>query len=100
MVLKILGMGFLFNQGAYLRQGWNIMDFLVILVGYIQLFAQGTNIKLGGMRSFRVLRPLRSIQKIEGLRRIVSALLSSLPLLGDALIILLFFFFIFAIAGL
>jgi len=73
---------------------------MVIIVGYIQLFASGTNIKLAGMRSFRVLRPLRSIQKIEGLRRIVTALLSSLPLLGDTLIILLFFFFIFAVAGL
>ncbi len=35
MLLKILASGFLFNKGAYLRQGWNILDFLVILVGYI-----------------------------------------------------------------
>jgi len=35
MILKVLALGFLFNQGAYLRHGWNIMDFMVIIVGYI-----------------------------------------------------------------
>jgi hypothetical protein len=100
MILKILGMGFIFNDNSYLRDGWNLIDFIVVIFGYIQLFIQGTEIKLGGLRTFRVLRPLRSIQRIEGLKRIVQALLSSLPLLGDTLIILIFFFFIFAIAGL
>lgn len=48
---------------------------------------------------FRVLRPLRTITKIEGLRLLVSALLAALPLLRDTIIVLSFFFVIFAIAG-
>jgi len=61
MVLKILGMGFVLNENSYLRDGWNIIDFVVVIVGYLQLFIQGTDINLGGLRTFRVLRPLRSI---------------------------------------
>jgi hypothetical protein len=71
MVLKILGMGFVLNENSYLRDGWNIIDFVVVIVGYLQLFIQGADINLGGLRTFRVLRPLRSIQRIEGLKRIV-----------------------------
>ncbi len=71
MVLKILGMGFVFNTNSYLRDSWNIIDFVVVVVGYVQLFIEGSNVNLGGLRTFRVLRPLRSIQRIEGLKRIV-----------------------------
>ena len=35
MILKILGMGFVMNNGSYLRDGWNIIDFVVVLVCYI-----------------------------------------------------------------
>jgi hypothetical protein len=100
MVLKILGLGFLFNKGAYLRDAWNILDFTIVMTGYLSLILQGGSVNLAGLRAFRVLRPLKSISSIEGLKVIVSALLSSLPLLRDTVIVLLFFFFIFAIAGL
>lgn len=35
MVLKILGMGFVFNRDAYLRDAWNILDFVIVMVGYL-----------------------------------------------------------------
>lgn len=35
MVLKILGLGFVFNKGAYLRDAWNIMDFTIVMTGYL-----------------------------------------------------------------
>ena len=31
--LKIIAMGFVFNKFAYLRQMWNIMDFIIVLSG-------------------------------------------------------------------
>ena len=86
------------NQNAYLRDPWNILDFVVVLSAYLQLLlSSGAN--LGVLRSFRVLRPLRTISGIEGLRVIVSALMKAVTLLVDTVIILLFFFIIFAIAG-
>lgn len=100
MSLKIIGLGFLFNRGAYLRDAWNALDFLIVVTAYIPLIINSGGVNLSGLRAFRVLRPLKSISSIEGLKVIVSALLSSLPLLRDTIIVLLFFFFIFAIAGL
>ena len=60
---------------------------------------QGGGVNLSVLRSFRVIRPLRTISSIEGMRVIVSALVNSMHLLGDTILVLLFFFLIFAIAG-
>ena len=50
------------------------------------------------LRSFRALRPLRAITKIESLRVIVEALIRSIPMLGDVVILALFYYTIFGIA--
>lgn len=98
MVLKILGLGFVLNKGSYLRDSWNILDFVIVTSAYLQLLlSSGANLSV--LRSFRVLRPLRTISGIEGLRVIVSALMKAVTLLVDTVIILIFFFIIFAIAG-
>ena len=31
MVLKIIGLGFIFGEGAYLRDSWNILDFVIVV---------------------------------------------------------------------
>jgi hypothetical protein len=99
MVLKIFGMGFVLAKGTYLRDAWNVLDFVIVTTGYISFFGDGS-LNLNVLRSFRVLRPLRTISNVEGLKMLMSALFGSLPLLGNTLIILLFFFLIFAIGGL
>jgi len=45
------------------------------------------------------LRPLKAISSIKGLKVLIVALFSAMPLLRDTLLILLFFFIIFAIGG-
>lgn len=101
LILKIMGMGFIFNKGAYLRDAWNILDFIIVASAYFTLLFSSSSVSfsLSGLRAFRVLRPLRTISTIEGLKILVTALLSALPLLRDTIIILFFFFLIFAIAG-
>jgi hypothetical protein len=32
-VLKIIAYGFIFQKGAYLRDLWNVVDFVVVAVG-------------------------------------------------------------------
>ena len=109
LVLKIVGLGFIFNKGAYLRDSWNILDFIIVSSAYASIMqSTGTpangagadeGFSLTGLRAFRVLRPLRTISSIEGLKVLMTALLSALPLLRDTVIILMFFFLIFAIGG-
>jgi hypothetical protein len=98
MLLKICGRGFIFNKGSYLRNYWNILDFVIVVSGFASYLGTGTN--LNALRSFRVLRPLRSISVIEGLRVIVSALMLSLALLRDTIILLVFYYSIMSIIGL
>ncbi len=99
MVVKIVSLGFILNQGSYLRDAWNILDFVIIASGYMSMFLQGSGVNLSALRSFRVIRPLRTISSVQGLRVIVSALINSMPLLRDSILVLMFFFLVFAIAG-
>ncbi|KAG1655572.1 hypothetical protein FOA52_009074 [Chlamydomonas sp. UWO 241] len=96
-VTKVLALGFVFGQYTYLRNGWNILDFLVVIMGFLELSPIGNYTFI---RSFRALRPLRSITKIKALKDIVSALIGSLPMLGDVIILALFFFSVFGVFGL
>lgn len=99
MVVKIVSLGFILNPGSYLRDAWNILDFTIIASGYMSMFLQGSGVNLSALRSFRVIRPLRTISSIQGLRVIVSSLINALPLLRDSILVLMFFFLVFAIAG-
>ena len=110
MVLKIFGMGLIIDQKAYLRDSWNILDFVIVMSSLLTLFEpapvmndDGTMPTEGGglsaLRSFRVLRPLRTISSVQGLKVLMGALISAIPLLTDTLIILLGFFLVFSIAG-
>lgn len=110
MVLKIIGSGFIFAEDAYLKEPWNILDFLIVVISYFTLFttpvsnqvqSQQTSegFSFASLRVFRVLRPLKTISSIKGLKVLMQALFSALPLLRDTLVILVFFFVIFAIAG-
>ena len=85
-----------------MRDAWNVLDFFIVGTGLLSNFntVSSGGLNLSGLRALRVLRPLRTINKIEGLKLIVTALLSALPLLRDTIIILMFFFFIYAIASL
>ncbi|CAD8210431.1 unnamed protein product [Paramecium octaurelia] len=98
-ILKIIAQGLIWPKKAYLRETWNILDFSVIITAYLPYFVSSNSLNLNSLRSFRVLRPLRTISSIKSLRMILLALFASLAQLRDAAIVLIFFYTIFAIAG-
>ena len=101
MVLKILGMGFVLNRGAYLRDAWNILDFVIVTSGYLPLFiASGSGVNLSGLRSLRVLRPLKTVKSVQELRALIVTIFAAIPYLLEIMVVLVFAFLIFAIAGL
>eukprot|EP01022_Parablepharisma_sp_SALTPOND_P009667 TRINITY_DN139_c0_g2_i4.p1 TRINITY_DN139_c0_g2~~TRINITY_DN139_c0_g2_i4.p1 ORF type:complete len:275 (-),score=-15.64 TRINITY_DN139_c0_g2_i4:431-1255(-) len=89
IAIKVLGMGFMLGEEAYLKDPWNILDFTIVVFGYLSMFNLGGGVDLKALRTFRVLRPLRTVSSVEGLRVLISALVTSLPPLMDTLIILL-----------
>jgi len=38
MLLKISGLGFVWNKGSYLRDAWNMLDFVIVVSGYATFF--------------------------------------------------------------
>ena len=88
-VIKVCGMGFVLNSKSYLRDYWNIMDFLIILQVFITwMFSSLISFKLNSLRVVRVLRPLKTLKSVEGLKILVISVFHSLPLLRDTFIIL------------
>ena len=72
---KIVAMGFVAKRNCYLRDPWNVLDFIVVLAG---AFPQ-----VKALRTVRVLRPLRTLSRFPGMRALVAALLNSLPPLAN-----------------
>uniref|UniRef100_A0A672RPF3 Calcium channel, voltage-dependent, T type, alpha 1H subunit a n=1 Tax=Sinocyclocheilus grahami TaxID=75366 RepID=A0A672RPF3_SINGR len=59
----------------------------------------GHNASLSAIRTVRVLRPLRAINRVPSMRILVTLLLDTLPMLGNVLLLCFFVFFIFGIVG-
>jgi len=34
-IMKVVAYGFVFHPGAYLRNGWNVLDFVIVIVGSV-----------------------------------------------------------------
>jgi hypothetical protein len=99
MFLRIFSLGFVFEHDSYLRSYWNQLDFICVTTAYLEVIGSG-GASLAGLRAFRVLRPLRFVNNIEGLKIVVQSVMSAIPVLKDTIYVLFFFFLIFAIGGL
>ncbi|XP_039402069.1 voltage-dependent L-type calcium channel subunit alpha-1C isoform X5 [Mauremys reevesii] len=112
--LKVIAYGLLFHPNAYLRNGWNLLDFIIVVVGLFSAIleqatkADGAN-SIGGkgagfdvkaLRAFRVLRPLRLVSGVPSLQVVLNSIIKAMvPLLHIALLVL-FVIIIYAIIGL
>ncbi|XP_059018037.1 sodium channel protein type 10 subunit alpha isoform X3 [Mustela lutreola] len=97
-LIKILARGFFLNEFAYLRDPWNWLDFSVITLAYI---GEATDLRgISGLRTFRVLRALKTVSVIPGLKVIVGALIHSVRKLADVTILTVFCLSVFALVGL
>ena len=96
MLLKIVALGFAGDQHTYLKDSWNRLDFIVVILGIVAAFDLGN---FSAIRTVRVLRPLRTLQGFAGMRQLVVTLLRSLPLLLDVGVLVFFLFFLFGLVG-
>uniref|UniRef100_A0AAQ4PY79 Voltage-dependent L-type calcium channel subunit alpha n=1 Tax=Gasterosteus aculeatus aculeatus TaxID=481459 RepID=A0AAQ4PY79_GASAC len=113
--LKIVAYGFLFHTDAYLRNCWNILDFVCVSVGLFTVVVDAINHisgveatvgeKGGGfdmkaLRAFRVLRPLRLVSGVPSLQVVMNSILKSLLPLFHITLLVLFMVTIYSIMGL
>ncbi|XP_017866410.1 PREDICTED: sodium channel protein 60E isoform X4 [Drosophila arizonae] len=98
MVIKIIAKGFLLNKYTYLRNPWNWLDFVVITSGYATIGMEVGN--LAGLRTFRVLRALKTVSIMPGLKTIINALLHSFRQLAEVMTLTIFCLMVFALFAL
>jgi len=104
-LIKVIVFGFLLGKNSYLRNPWNILDFLIVLISvadWVISVSLDSNINLSFIRAFRALRalrPLRVISRNERMKMVVNCVLKAMPLVFNVMLISLLFYLIFGILG-
>ncbi|XP_052382048.1 voltage-dependent T-type calcium channel subunit alpha-1I-like [Oncorhynchus keta] len=98
MVVKMMALG-IFGHRCYLGDTWNRLDFFIVMAGMVEYSLDLQNINLSAIRTVRVLRPLKAINRVPSMRILVNLLLDTLPMLGNVLLLCFFVFFIFGVIG-
>ncbi|XP_066857630.1 voltage-dependent R-type calcium channel subunit alpha-1E isoform X11 [Anser cygnoides] len=100
--IKIVALGFVFHKGSYLRNGWNVMDFIVVLSGILATAGThfNTHVDLRTLRAVRVLRPLKLVSGIPSLQIVLKSIMKAMVPLLQIGLLLFFAILMFAIIGL
>ena len=107
VVIKILTFSFYSAEDAYIKDYWNILDMMVVMIGCVTFIFdnivgnQKANITgLNGLKAFRILKILKTMKRFKNLRKVSLALIASISRLWEILIVLFFLFLFFSVAGL
>ena len=95
--MKIVAFGFVAHSRAYLRDPWNWVDFTVVVVGLLGAMQVEA---FSFLKPARVLRPLRSLSAVPGIRHLFRTIILSLPGLKDVVLLAVFLLVMFGVLGL
>ena len=110
-VFKVLALGFVMDEGSYLRDNWNKIDLIIVCCSifdfqnlFEKYFTSGYNSHsnlqfLKVLRLLRTLRPLRFISHNVQLKLIITSLFDSIIPICNALLIVIVVYFMFSIVG-
>ena len=103
-VLKVFVMGFVIGKKTYLRDSFNQLDFVIVvisIVAWVLESLEGFDISfVRAFRALRALRPLKLVSKNEGMKLVVNSILNSIPSLINVGLISILFYFVFGVIGL
>ena len=84
---SVMALGFYCGSDAYLRSGWNVLDFSLVVCSIVDtlfvLVSKSSPKILGILRVFRLLRtlrPLRVISRAPGLKLVVQEIVENIKL--------------------
>ena len=69
--VKVFAMGLILHKNSYLRDGWNWLDFFIVIISVISWMPFFDAGALKALRTFRILRPLRSINSVPEMRTLI-----------------------------
>jgi hypothetical protein len=88
------------DDGSYLRDGWNQLDFFIVVTSVLDMSLSNINLPvLKILRLLRTLRPLRVISHNVSMKLIVSALFESVGAITNIVVVVSIVFLMFAIFG-
>ena len=99
-ILKVIALGFAMDDGSYLRDSWNGLDFFIVVTSVVDMMLSSTDIPaLKVLRLLRMIRPLRVISHNPQLKMIVAALFESVGSIINVSVVVLIVWLMFAIYG-
>ncbi|XP_056011391.1 voltage-dependent P/Q-type calcium channel subunit alpha-1A-like isoform X2 [Ostrea edulis] len=98
--LKIISQGFIIGKTAYLKDHWNKLDFLLVILGLLE-YCVNIMLKFNFtlLRLTRVLRAIRFVSKIQKMRGVAMTIFRSVSLLVPVFVLVIMTMIIFAILG-
>lgn len=102
-MIKIIAKGLFLHKNSYFRDGWNLLDFLVVFTTILELLLMQNNTNLRSIKVLRVLRalrPLKSINAIPSMKKLINILFKSAPKLLSVIGLLGFVIILLGIFGL
>jgi len=95
----IISKGFVMNKDSYLRDSWQIIDFVMVICGFLEFIPALKYKNLMTIKVVRLLKVARMMKHIPSLKMLLDSLSKSVADLLNVIIFLLFIFFLFGILG-
>ena len=72
---------------SYMYDSWNCLDMVVLFVSWINMFAEPEG-PLKILRLLRAFRPLRMVNRVDGMKLVIMSLVDAGPALGNVCVLL------------
>ncbi|SHG01364.1 ion transporter [Ornithinibacillus halophilus] len=92
IIIRLIGSR---SVGSFFKDPWNVFDFVIVASGHLLVGSHYVTV----LRILRVLRVLRAISIIPSLRKMVNALIKTIPSMGTIMLLLGLFFYIYGVIG-
>ena len=96
--LKIFALGFVIGKGTYLRSGWNMLDFVIVVSAWLPYLVDGAE-STTALRTLRIMRPLRTINRFPKLKQLVITIFMSAPQLNLLFLCVFMFFYTYGVVA-
>lgn len=96
VVLRMIAAG---NLREFFKGGWNIFDFVLVVIGWIPPTLVSNASTIMALRVLRVFRVLRLLRTMDEVKLIMSVLIKSMKSLLYNGVLFLIFMYLFAVAG-
>ncbi|KAF6107830.1 cation channel sperm associated 4 [Phyllostomus discolor] len=97
LICEVL-LGWLNGFWIFWKDGWNILNFLIIFTLFLGFFISELNV-ISITYTLRVLRLLHVCMAVEPLARIIRVILQSVPDMANIMALILFFMLVFSVFG-